>query len=495
MQTKPFHQKALMFHMLFGTTGTTSKVCKLTYPILSILLAIVILTIFEQSASGASSLVSVAQIFASQDTNSTLFPFESRKYGYLGQDGAFAIEPQFEAAFEFHEGLAAVKIDGRYGYIDPAGMPVIKPQFEAVTAFNKKWAYVRDDNGAVTIIDAAANVIAHVKDEAQCGDRHWFGLIVSLLTRNWCLPLDDIVFYGNGEGTSACDVIVLETLPANEFPQPCEFVRYGYKDATDKVILDPDFERAARFSEGLAAVRVDGKYGYIDPAGKRVIPPQFERAADFSEGLAAVRIDGKYGYIDPAGKRIIPPQFDPPFTYEDIRFSEGLAAVYVGGKVGYIDRRGKTVVPSRYTGRAYPYSGGFGLIQAEFDGFGPFHIIDANGELLTEEPIRTDLALFYTVQKSYIDLIFHNLSDVRAIPGVQCHTRSRTIPYADEAWHCVAGDEVFDPCFEQGDNTVSVDPNLAFLAIFSRDCRDFGVIYSDFGYRKQPISYLKIAQI
>ncbi|MBV7338244.1 Gfo/Idh/MocA family oxidoreductase [Chloroflexi bacterium TSY] len=43
--------------------------------------------------------------------------------------------------------------------------------------------------------------------------------------------------------------------------------------------------------------------------------------------------------------------------------------------------------------------------------------------------------------------------------------------------------------------TVSVDPNLAFLAIFSRDCRDFGVIYSDFGYRKQPISYLKIAQI
>ncbi|MBV7330591.1 kelch-like protein [Chloroflexi bacterium TSY] len=47
--------------------------------------------------------------------------------------------------------------------------------------------------------------------------------------------------------------------------------------------------------------------------------------------------------------------------------------------------------------------------------------------------------------------------------------------------------EVYDPG--------SVDPNLAFLAIFSRDCRDFGVIYSDFGYRKQPISYLKIAQI
>ncbi|MBV7334045.1 MFS transporter [Chloroflexi bacterium TSY] len=47
----------------------------------------------------------------------------------------------------------------------------------------------------------------------------------------------------------------------------------------------------------------------------------------------------------------------------------------------------------------------------------------------------------------------------------------------------------------ENDKIDSVDPNLAFLAIFSRDCRDFGVIYSDFGYRKQPISYLKIAQI
>ncbi|MBV7332875.1 ATP-binding cassette domain-containing protein [Chloroflexi bacterium TSY] len=49
--------------------------------------------------------------------------------------------------------------------------------------------------------------------------------------------------------------------------------------------------------------------------------------------------------------------------------------------------------------------------------------------------------------------------------------------------------------YEQARSPVSVDPNLAILAIFSRDCRDFGVIYSDFGYRKQPISYLKIAQI
>ncbi|MBV7328618.1 hypothetical protein KFU94_10225 [Chloroflexi bacterium TSY] len=64
-------------------------------------------------------------------------------------------------------------------------------------------------------------------------------------------------------------------------------------------------------------------------------------------------------------------------------------------------------------------------------------------------------------------------------------------------WNCYDRAE-FEQAIElqsAAEELYPVDPNLAFLAIFSRDCRDFGVIYSDFGYRKQPISYLKIAQI
>ncbi|MBV7329354.1 aminotransferase class I/II-fold pyridoxal phosphate-dependent enzyme [Chloroflexi bacterium TSY] len=38
-----------------------------------------------------------------------------------------------------------------------------------------------------------------------------------------------------------------------------------------------------------------------------------------------------------------------------------------------------------------------------------------------------------------------------------------------------------------------VDPNLAFLTIFSRERRDFGAIFSDLSCQKQPISYLEIA--
>ena len=65
-------------------------------------------------------------------------------------------------------------------------------------------------------------------------------------------------------------------------------------ETTGKFIINPQFDYADDFSEGLAAVRVGdrntGKWGYIDKKGKFVINPRFDWAFPFSEGLAVVRI-------------------------------------------------------------------------------------------------------------------------------------------------------------------------------------------------------------
>ena len=72
----------------------------------------------------------------------------------------------------------------------------------------------------------------------------------------------------------------------------------------------------------MVIVKIDGKYGYADKSGALVIEPRFDGAMLFSEGLAAVKIDEKYGYIDKAGEWVI----EPTFSYATY-FSEGLAAV------------------------------------------------------------------------------------------------------------------------------------------------------------------------
>lgn len=154
----------------------------------------------------------------------------------------------------------------------------------------------------------------------------------------------------------------------------------GYIDETGKLIVNPQYEEGNRFSEGLARVCVgecdfdhragyrltkdfvrekldrNFKYGFIDESGKLVINPMFEDAHDFREGMAAVCVgrgcydfggrekdEHKWGYVDKKGALVIPPQFDLVN-----QFHEGLAAVSVGGKWGFIDKTGKFAINPQF---------------------------------------------------------------------------------------------------------------------------------------------------
>jgi hypothetical protein len=68
-------------------------------------------------------------------------------------------------------------------------------------------------------------------------------------------------------------------------------------DQTGKTVIQPQFDSAEAFSEGLARVIVKGQGGYINQNGTVVIEPQFERAESFAGDLAAVQVGQKWGYI------------------------------------------------------------------------------------------------------------------------------------------------------------------------------------------------------
>ena len=85
----------------------------------------------------------------------------------------------------------------------------------------------------------------------------------------------------------------------------------GYVDPSDDALRIPlRFEVARPFSDGLAAVRVDGLYGFIDPSGKMVIAPRFQNASSFSGGYAEVRLKDASGIIDRNGRLVVPAQFE-----------------------------------------------------------------------------------------------------------------------------------------------------------------------------------------
>jgi hypothetical protein len=119
--------------------------------------------------------------------------------------------------------------------------------------------------------------------------------------------------------------------------------RWGYIDKQSKLAINPQFEEAGDFSDGLAIVRIGDRYGYIDKSGKLAIQPQFDGAGEFSDGLALVSLGGKYGYVDKSGKLVINPQFETAGE-----FSDGLALAGMGKRFGYIDKQGKFAINPQF---------------------------------------------------------------------------------------------------------------------------------------------------
>jgi hypothetical protein len=190
--------------------------------------------------------------------------------------------------------------------------------------------------------------------------------------------------------------------------------KYGYIDRAGKIAIKPQFNRAARFSDGLALVQVGGDHAYIEPAGNVVIKlnyREFNLAFDFSEGMAVVgkRGPGDFiqdilGYINKTGTLVIPLQFD-----HAREFSEELAVVSLRYKRGYIDTTGKFVIEPQF-GVAENFSDGLARVGSYVQGLPQEHYIDRTGKRAIRQKFRfiDDFseglaAAWVGDQKGYID--------------------------------------------------------------------------------------------
>jgi hypothetical protein len=149
--------------------------------------------------------------------------------------------------------------------------------------------------------------------------------------------------------------------------------KYGFINRRGAVVLEPKYESADDFVDGLARVRSDGKLGFIDATGKLrfTLPPGTQEALDASEGMVWFRSPrgGRWGFCDDKGRVIL------ESAYDDVEpFSDGLAAVNLGAKVqaplgdtsggkwGYVDKKGKLVIPVQYE-HARPFSDGLAQVS------------------------------------------------------------------------------------------------------------------------------------
>ena len=130
----------------------------------------------------------------------------------------------------------------------------------------------------------------------------------------------------------------------------CANGKYGYRDElTLKWYLQPQYDGAADFVNGVGIVTVSGKTGLIDAEGKYVVSPKYDTMEYFDKTFYGnrkvqgyiVSQDGRFGVIDLCGTEVI------PCVYDEInKFLESLLIVVKkNGKYGAIDLSNVEIIP------------------------------------------------------------------------------------------------------------------------------------------------------
>lgn len=229
----------------------------------------------------------------------------------------------------FSEGLAAVCIDGKWGYLDRNGNIAIKPQFLFPANFKEGFAYVMDEQLRSFCIDRSGNrVLAQYRITTNFNEGH--------------APVK-----GGYRG---------EKFDLNEN------LTMGLIDTTGYIVAHPEYDLVGSYGSGLAPVLVGsekptlltltddfktlkymgGKWGFINATGQFMINPQFEDARGFCNGLAPVKMNGLWGYLNPSGAWEAEPQYRWAGNFD----KNGIAKVVLSekhhpdaGKTAYINKK------------------------------------------------------------------------------------------------------------------------------------------------------------
>lgn len=308
-----------------------------------------------------------------------LIPFseDGDKYGYkYNESDEVVIKPQYDAAKDFSEGLAAVYIgdgffEGGWGFINEKGDVVIQLQYSSVDAFSDGWAAARNDEYKWGYINKTGEWVIQPQFDEALGFS------------------EDLAPARVGDWDDG---------------------KWGYIDKTGKWVIQPQFVDAKPFWGEIAPVIIDGQWGYINKKGDVVLEPRPEYPLvsqgnvayaniggkemlinkkgktilevpdgsdflwDFNDDWGKVLLNGKYGIIN-ENELLIEPKFD------EVEFYGNIAMVTMDGKTGLLNKEVKWIIGLdegvEFDRPAYKYEGVFKVYQNDKYGY-----VNENGWLL-----------------------------------------------------------------------------------------------------------------
>lgn len=282
----------------------------------------------------------------------------TEKWGFINENGDFAIAAQYDNVNNFSCGRAKVKTGGMYYYIDQSGKIINSTGFEHGEDFYNNYAVVEKDDVEGLINTNGDYVIQPMY--LELGDVASNGLLSFCITRG----------------------------------------KYGYIDLQNQRKIDHDYAYVSVFINGVACVLQGSKWGAINAEKRFVIQPTYNSLKSIT-GKSMIIFSEKtsgsssslYGIMDQNGNIKVQAIYQ---NIDDDETGNGiLRAQNTSGKYGFIDVDGNTVIPFNYDD-AMSFRGELTAVRTKKSdsgyGYNNYNIIDRTGRILftlgeNEEPV------------------------------------------------------------------------------------------------------------
>lgn len=194
-------------------------------------------------------------------SNNKIRVAQKGKYGYTNSNFDIAEKLPYDYASNFKNGVAAVKIGDKWGLIDSNEKQITDCIFEDI------------------LLDEYETCINN-------------GVIFA--------KKDGKYYMVNEKGSKISDQGFDKAYPfmSSEPAAVCIDKKWGFVDASGKIVIEPTYTEAKSFSNGLAPVSTDGMWGYININNEYRIESKFTDCLPFSTtGIAAVKENDVWNYI------------------------------------------------------------------------------------------------------------------------------------------------------------------------------------------------------
>jgi len=265
-------------------------------------------------------------------------------YGFIDMNGNKIISCGYSGFTGFVDGVSKVNktVNGKYkqGYINIKGEIILPIEYDTVRAYRNGWGLIKK-NGDYFFVDKTANL----KEPPRKYDNLYefrSGYALGIISGSNNTP--NTYYYINRDLKEEFNITAKEG--------------YLFWDDVAVIKRDKDYEllnkkgevfktltgiETLKFStDGMLAVRQNGKWGYIDNKGETIVQAKYDSCEQFKYGYASFKLNGKWGIVDKNGNEVAEAK------YESIYGGENGIFIYYDKGWGIIDKTGKIIASPRF---------------------------------------------------------------------------------------------------------------------------------------------------